>query len=57
MQDDLDFFLILTQFLLTLLNHVAFDSNVIEIDKNDVTDFLGTLDFLLKQATRGSSGR
>jgi hypothetical protein len=30
----------------------AFDSNVIEIDKNDVQDFLGTLDFLLKQSTR-----
>lgn len=33
----------------------SFDTNVIEIDKNDVQDFLGTLDFLLKQATRSSS--
>ncbi len=30
----------------------AFDTNVIEIDKDDVQDFLGTLDFLLKQATK-----
>jgi cell division control protein 45 len=30
----------------------SFDSNVIEIAKEDVQDFLGTLDYLLKGATR-----
>ncbi len=29
----------------------AFDSNVVIVDKNDVQDFLGTLDYCYKKAT------
>jgi uncharacterized membrane protein len=34
------------------LNIAAFDSDVVEIAKNDTQDFLGVLDEILKAATR-----
>lgn len=34
----------------------AFDSNVVVVGRNDVQDFLGTLDYFLKKGTPSSSG-